>query len=511
MEERNHDKKQEHASFSSGRGNSGSGKPAGRKPAGRPGALKGGPKRSAPGWRKPHPPVQQAHRDEKATPARMAALTAICDVLDRGAYVSEAVSRQLSQSTFPQNDRRFCTALVYGTLENLTAIDYILDTFIEETDKLDHQALQILRLAVCQKAFMDKIPDNAIADEAVRMTRQVNLEKLTGFVNGVLRNYFREPEKVIYPDEASDPVRYLSVRFSMPEWIVRQLTDDYGPELAKTIISHRPQSHDITVRPNLTVFSDDAAFEELLSRKVWKTEKGIVPHAYHVSGVMQVARDSDYLAGSFSIQGEASMLCAQIAQVKPGMTVLDACAAPGGKTAYMAEEMQGTGRVYAWDLHEHRVALLNAMKKRLRLDNIRTAAHDARLPKEDFIRKMDVCLIDAPCSGLGVVSDKPDIKYGVTRESVNEMTEIQRDILNTCCEYVKKGGALVYSTCSILADENERQCALFLKNHPDFVLEAVPAWVTGLFPNARREMGLQLLPGPDGDEGFYIARFRRIG
>ncbi len=475
----------------------------------RPSFKGNGPRRGG-----PRPAGNRADRDrqpEKATPARYSALIALSDVLDKGAYVSEAVNRQLSQSTFPANDRRFCTALVYGTLENLTAIDHILDAFIEDTDKLDIKVRHILRLSVCQKAFMDKIPDNAIADEAVKLTRQMNLEYLTGFVNGVLRNYFREPEKVIWPDEAGNQTAYLAVRYSMPEWVVAELTGYYGPDLAKAVITYRPAVHDITIRPNLMRYPDDARFEELLNRKVWQSRKGTVPHAYHVSGVMQIARDTDYMEGAFSIQGEASMLCAQLAQVKPGMTVLDACAAPGGKTALMAEMMQGAGRVYAWDLHEHRAALLNAMKSRLKLDNIRAAAHDAQILKEDFVQRMDVCLVDAPCSGLGVINDKPDIKYGVTPEAVAEMTEIQRNLLNTCCQYVKRNGALIYSTCSILPDENERMCEWFLKEHPDYTLEPVPAWVCDLFPRARKEQGLQLLPGVDGDEGFFIARFRRNG
>lgn len=509
MDNHTNDNRRSRSIFSADKGKSGR-RNGGHSAFGRDTGRNAGKRFSAPGG-KPQRSPDQARRDEKATPARSAAWTALTDVLEHGAFVSEAVNRQLSQSTFPQNDRKFCTAMVYGTLENLTAIDYILNAFIEEPEKLDRQVMNVLRLAVCQKAFMDKIPDNAIADESVKLTRQIGLEYLTGFVNGVLRNYFREPEKAAFPAESDDPVRCYAIRYSMPEWIVRQLIDDYGMELAKKVITYRPVSHDVTIRPNMTVFQEDHAFEELLSRKVWKTEKGTVPHAYHVSGVMQIARDSDYLSGSFSIQGEASMLCAQIAQAKPGMTVLDVCAAPGGKTAYMAEQMQGTGRVYAWDLHEHRVALLNAMKRRLQLDNIRTAAHDARMIKEDFIRRMDVCLVDAPCSGLGVINDKPDIKYGVTRESVAEMVGIQRDILNACCEYVKRGGTLVYSTCSILADENERQCEWFLETHPDYVLEEQPAWVSGLFPQARNEHGLQLLPGVDGDEGFFIARFRRNG
>ena len=482
----------------------------------RPGAPRSGrpdgPKKDGvkkPGFAARRPaPREKDDRPRQATPARIAALEAVGEVLDKGAFVSEAVDRQLSRSTLPQNDRRFMTALVYGTLENLTAIDHVLDAFIEDTAQLDPQVRNILRLAVCQKRYMDRVPDSAIADEAVRMTRQRGLEYMTGFVNGVLRNYFREPEKPVWPDREADFPGWLSLTCSMPRWIVEKLIEDYGGETAEKILSHHPASHGMTVRPNVSRLSDED-FERLLAGKVWQAEKGRVPHAWRLNGVMQVARDSNYLAGDFSIQGEASMLCAQLAAVRPGMNVLDACAAPGGKTAYMAEQMHGTGRVYAWDLHEHRVALLNAMKRRLQLDNIRTAAHDARAVKEDFVRRMDVCLVDAPCTGLGVINDKPDIKYGVTEESLAELVRTQREILTACCEYVKPGGALVYSTCSMLRDENERMAEWFLQQHPEFSPEPVPDWVRRLYPEARTETGLQLLPGADGDEGFYIARFRR--
>ncbi len=491
------------------RDNRGASRPASGRPGGKPGFA--GHKRPGPGASgRPGGKRPEDRQAQNPSPARAAALEALRDVLDRGAYVSEAVDRQLSKSTFPQVERRFCTALVYGTLENLTAIDHILDAYIEEPEKLDQTARHILRLSVCQKAFMDKVPDNAIADEAVKLTRASGLEYLTGLVNGVLRSYMREPEKVVWPDEQEEPARFLSLRWSYPEWVAERLIAYYGLDTAEKVLKSRPLRHDMTLRPNLTRLSDEQ-FEQMLSCKVWQAEKGRVPHSWHVSGVMQVARDSDYLSGAFSIQGEASMLCALLTGARPGMTVLDACAAPGGKTALMAEMMQGAGRVHAWDVHEHRVALLNAMKKRLQLDNIRTAAHDARLPKEDFYQRMDVVLTDAPCSGLGVVNDKPDIRYGVTQESVQAMNETQRDILNACAEYVKKGGRLIYSTCSILPEENEEMCRWFLAGHPEFSLEEVPDWVRELYPQARTQTGLQLLQGVDGDEGFYIACMKRNG
>ena len=436
--------------------------------------------------------------------ARYAALLALEDVLNQGAYISEAIDRQLKANSFSQLDRRLCSALVYTTVENLLAIDHIISAFVEELSSLEPRTLNVLRLAVCQKAFMDRIPDNAIADEAVKLERRIGLEKLTGFVNAVVRNYLRDPERVRWPDEAADPIGCLSLRYSMPRWIVEKLSEGYGFETAKQVIQYRPSEHDITLRPNLTAL-DDAQFERLLAAKVWQSHKGKVPHAYHISGVMEIARDRDYLAGQYSIEGEASMLCAQLTGVRPGIQALDCCAAPGGKTALMAELMQGTGRVFAWDVHEHRVALIQAMKRRLRLDNVRPAVHDATKPKTDLFGSFDVVLLDAPCSGLGVISDKPDVKYRATAESVSGLTTLQAQLLSVCSQYVKKGGTFLYSTCSILPEENEAQVESFLSAHPEFALRPLPEWALKLYPGARNRCGLQLLAGINGDEGFYIA------
>ena len=203
------------------------------------------------------------------------------------------------------------------------------------------------------------------------------------------------------------------------------------------------------------------------------------------------------------------MLACQAVNVKPGMQVLDCCAAPGGKTAYMAELMAGTGRVYAWDVHEHRVTLIRAMMRRLRLENVRPVVRDAALFKDDLAGTMDGVLLDAPCSGLGVMDNKPDIKYRATPESVKELTEIQEKLLDTCCQYVKRNGTLVYSTCSVLPEENGEQVKRFLEKHPEFAISPLPETIDEKFRKEYTDTGLQLLPHRDGVEGFYICRMRR--
>ena len=254
----------------------------------------------------------------------------------------------------------------------------------------------------------------------------------------------------------------------------------------------------------------DDEFAKLLEKKVWEVEKGAAPHAFRVRRASEIARDADYLAGNFSIQGESSMLAAQALDVRRGMQVLDCCAAPGGKTAYLAECMGGAGRVYAWDVHDHRVALLRAMMKRLRLENIRPAVRDACALKEDFVDAMDAVLLDAPCSGLGVMDNKPDIKYRAKEESVEGLVKLQEKLLDSCCRYVKKGGELVYSTCSLLPEENGDQMARFLRRHSEFEIAPLPESFPAALRTRYSETGLQLLPHRDGVEGFFIARLRRV-
>jgi 16S rRNA (cytosine967-C5)-methyltransferase len=465
-------------------------------------------KRPAPGKR-PDAQTRPAQIQQPQGPnAREAALHAFSAVLHKDAYASQAINEQLKSAGFSQVDKRLCTSIVYRTLENLIAIDFALSGFLKEPDTMEPRVRDILRISACQFLFMDKIPENALVDEAVKLTRAIGLEALTGLVNGVLRSLIRGRDEIKGPDE-SEGARYLSIRYSMPQWLVERLIEAYGPELAAQIVRYRTEEHFMTLRPNL-MRESDAQFEELLGKKVWKEEKGLVPHAWRVREVSQVACDEDYLSGNFSIQGEASILCAQIADVKRGMQVLDCCAAPGGKTAYMAETMAGTGRVYAWDLHEHRVTLLKAMTHRLKLDNVRPAVRDARVVKEDLAGMIDTVLLDAPCSGLGVMDDKPDIKYRVTPESIAELVNTQRELLEACCTYVKAGGTLVYSTCSILPEENEKQIERFLKDHPEFTLDKFPSSVDTRFTEKAGPFGLQLLECRDGVEGFFIARLKRV-
>lgn len=440
--------------------------------------------------------------------SRRVALEIFQDVVRRDAFAALSLDDRMKNANLSQLDKRFCASIVYRTLENLIRIDYALSFYLKDADALEPTVRDILRISACQLLFHDRIPENAIVDEAVKLTRALGMEGLTGLTNAVLRGMVREREKIEWP-RPEEGARYLSVMYSVPMWLAEELESAYGAEMAREICAYRSEEHFTTIRPNMLRLSD-AEFEKLLEKKVWEVEKGAVPHAYRVRMASEIARDADYLGGSFSIQGESSMLAAQAMDVRHGMQVLDCCAAPGGKSAYLAESMAGTGRVYAWDLHEHRVTLIKAMMKRMRLDNIRPAMRDATVLKEDLEGTMDAVLLDAPCSGLGVMDNKPDIKYRATPESVRELTEIQEKLMNTCCRYVKRGGVMVYSTCSMLPEENKQQVEKFLAGHPEFEIAPLPASFDEKYRALYTPFGLQLLPHRDGVEGFFIARMRRV-
>ncbi len=456
-------------------------------------------------------PVEQEtqKRPVSVLDARRVALNALADVNRVDAYAALALDKRLREAKLSGEDRRLATSIFYAAVENRLNIQYVLKDFMKT--KPEPLVEDILHIACAQILFMDRIPAHAAVDEAVKQTRAFGREEAAGFVNGVLRSLLRaiEADEIHYPDTETEPIAYLSVKYSVPEKIVQRLIDAYGFETAAEIVSFSPAERLETVRANM-MRMDDAAFEAFMTRRGWHWRKGTVPGAYLVEQAGNLANDPDYYSGEFSVQGESSMLAARAVEPRPGMTVLDACAAPGGKAALMCEMMRGTGRVHAWDLHEHRVQLIKAAGKRLRLDNLRPAERDASVRREDLECQMDAVLVDAPCSGLGVMTDKPDLKYRVTDESIESLKAEQKKILDACSSYVKVGGLLVYSTCSILPEENEKQVEEFLLNHPEFKPDEGDAWVPEkLKPRFRNGM-LALLPCRDGVEGFFIARMRRV-
>ncbi len=437
--------------------------------------------------------------------SRRIALRILCKVTEEGAFASLALDAALRDSGLSGADRRLVSRLVYDTLDRLIYLDWALDQVMARPDT-EIRLRNILRLGACQILLEDRIPDSAATNLCVELCAEQGMSGLKGVCNGILRNLVRQKEQLTLPSPEEDPVKAASIRLSVPEWLARKVQEDYGEE-AENILSWRNREEGWMLRPNMTRLTDEE-FEQLLDKKVWKKEKTDLPHAWRVTGAMEIARDADYLQGNFSIQSGGSMLACLAMDVKRGQRVLDCCAAPGGKSCYLAELMNGTGRVQSWDLHEHRVKLIEAQMRRLGLENIRPMARDALKIREELYGTMDAVLLDAPCTGTGFLAEKPDLKLRLTEQGFRELTELQGRLLDTVCQYVRPGGVLVYATCSILRDENEAQAEAFLQLHPEFEEAEMPRTIPEKYRKLRTR-GIQLREDRDGLEGFYLIRMKR--
>ncbi len=439
-------------------------------------------------------------------PARRIALDVIRKVTENGAYANLTLDEKLHGCTLSAADRRFAARLVYDTLDNIRKIDYALAQVMAKPDT-DIRLINVLRLGACQLLLDYRVPENAATDTSVRLCKEIGLEGLASVCNGILRNLIRRKDELTWPDPEAEPLTALAVETSVPEWLAEQLMADWGEETGKALARFRSRGGGLVLRPNLLRL-DDAGFEELLSHKVWEREPALMPHAVRVKGMIDITADKDWQDGLFSIQSEGSMAACLALAPQRGWKVLDACSAPGGKACYICELMGDSGRVQAWELHPHRTDLVVSQVKRLRLENVRPMTRDAALRRPDLDGTFDAVLLDAPCSGTGDMAEKPDIKLRITPERVKELAALQAELLDNVCLSVRPGGVLVYATCSLLRDENDRQVAAFLERHPEFTAEKLPETIPAAL-RAHEDVGLQLMPHRDGTGGFYLCRLRR--
>ena len=462
------------------------------------GGLRGGQRGGRPGG-----PRRQA---PKPPSARDAALNALQDVVRNDAYAAQALGRQLDALRLSEEDRRLAASIFYFAVENRLYIETMLGRFLN--GRPEPLVNDILHIAAAQILFMDRVPDHAAVDEAVKQVRAGHREGLTGLVNGVLRNLIRARDagELTLPDPEADFEGYLSVKYSLAPAVARRMAAAYGRE-AEAIAAQSGGRREQTVRPN-RMRMNDVQFAAYLDGQGYKWRHDAALDVWLIRDAGDLSKTDGYRRGEFSIQGIGAMEAGRAVGAKPGMQILDACAAPGGKTCLMAEAMGGSGRVYAWDVHEHRVALIRAAARRLGLDNVRASVYDARVPREDMKLSMDAVLVDAPCSGLGVIAEKPDIKYRTSEAMLDSLPPLQLEILEASAQAVKVGGLLVYATCTLLPEENGEVVDAFLEKHPEFEPDGDDGWL----PECQRayfsDGQIQLLPTM-GVEGFFIARLRR--
>ncbi|MGG4219663.1 16S rRNA (cytosine(967)-C(5))-methyltransferase RsmB [Paenibacillus jamilae] len=444
--------------------------------------------------------------------AREVALDVLTGVEQEGAYSNLELNRRLQQAGLSASDVGLTTELVYGTVARRNTLDYFLNKFVQKgTAKLQPWVRSLLRMSVYQLVYLDRVPDHAVVSEAVTIAKRRGHQGISGMVNGVLRSMLREPDKLRIPEGLSAEER-ISLEHSHPLWLVKRWIKQYGTDTTEAICKANNEPPAVSVRVNTTMTSRDQLLDEMVAKGVNAVPSAISPYGIVVRSGGNMALTSWYMDGLLSVQDESSMLVAEAVAPEPGMTVLDCCAAPGGKTAHMAELMKDRGRIVANDLHAHKHQLIREQANRLGLDAVETVTGDALDLKERYApASFDRILLDAPCSGFGVIRRKPDLRWSKTVEDVHDITQLQHELLDSVAGLLKPGGILVYSTCTIEPDENEGQLARFLSEHPEYELAKDHP-----FPDVSQAMdgtqkgSIQLLPQHFHSDGFYIARLRRV-
>lgn len=410
----------------------------------------------------------------------------------------------------PKQERAFITRICEGTLEYRIQIDYIIDYFSKvKVKKMKAPIREILRSAVYQLKYMDSVPDSAVCNEAVKLAQKKGFYNLKPFVNGVLRTIVRRQDEIVYPSREEDEVSYLSIRYSMPKELIERWMEAYGVEITEKMLASFLEEKPTSIRLRQYRTSMEETLESLREQGVEVEKAPYLDYAYTISGYNHLLTLDAFREGRFQVQDVSSMLVAEVAAPRRSAYVIDMCAAPGGKSLHMADKMEGYGTVDARDLTEYKVGLIQENIQRSEVINMQAKCQDATVFDEDSENLADVVLADVPCSGYGVIGKKPDIKYRMTASKQEEIVILQRMILDKAARYVRKGGILVFSTCTIAIEENEENVQWLLENYPLELESLDPYLPKELHSKTTGKGWLQLLPGIHKCDGFFIARFRR--
>lgn len=421
---------------------------------------------------------------------RKTAYLTLMDVENKRSYSNIALNHQIQRNR-PDNPA-FVRELVYGVLKNKMLLDYVVDHLVPTgSSKLKMQGLNILRMGLYQLSNMGSVPEYAAVNETVNLAKKF-CKGRDGFINGVLRTYIRNKYSISLPDRAEDEVKYLSIKYSYEPWIIELWLKEYDVEFVEELLKAGNETPQTVIRLNWQKVMKKDLIKSLMEKGFEVEEGKLSPNALYVKG-LNLLNTQMYRMGMFSVQDESSQLATIMLDPKHGDFVMDVCAAPGGKTLAIAERMNNTGTVLASDVYTRKVALIEKEVKRLGLSNVKTRTYDATKTDTALIGKADKVIVDAPCTGLGVVRRKPEIKYKKWSWEMDSLPRKQLAILSSSSKYVKMGGTLLYCTCTINVDENEKVVTDFLRKNKDFVSKEV----------------VKLYPHIDGTDGFFICKMTR--
>lgn len=428
--------------------------------------------------------------------ARESALKILVKINEENAYSNIILDEYLNENREKLNkkDINLISEIVYGTVTWRLTIDYIIEKYSKiRLKKMSSWVLNILRMGVYQIIFLDKVPKSAAVNESVNLSKKYAF-KSTGLVNAILRKIDKNDYEKIYI--MNEPVSRISKLYSMPEWLVEELLKEYSIQEVEEICKFSNEKPKTTIRINTLKISQEEFINKLQEREI-EYEETEIANFINIKNVKNIGQLDLFKEGLFTVQDLGAGKIGLVLNPKSNELVLDACSAPGGKTTHLAELMNNKGKIVACDIHEHRIKLVEENANRLGINIIDTQIHDASILKEEYIEKFDKILLDVPCLGFGVMKRKPDIKWQRKKEDIEEITNIQFNILKTCSRYLKTGGALVYSTCSILKNENENIIKEWLN---DENVEKSNKY--------KIEYEEKLLPSQNSD-GFYICKIRK--
>ena len=436
---------------------------------------------------------------------RKLSLNILLNIEKNSSYINIELDNALKKSELSSLDKRFVTELVHGVTKWKIYLDYVIFLYSGiKKQKMSDVCLNTLRLGVYQILFLDKVPDSASVNESVKLVKKSPNPRIPGFVNGILRTVIRNRDKIELP---KDKTEYLSVKYSYPTEITDVFVSLLGFDECEQFMKAQCERASVYLRCNKTKITRDELLEKLKDKiKATAYENSIFPaldYCIRSEKMTSLSDMDEFNKGYFYVQDISSSVIGEVMNPKKDSLVIDVCAAPGGKTTHIAEKMEGTGKVIAFDKHPHKIRLIEDNAKRLGLDNISAMCFDSKNTSADFIEKADYVLVDAPCSGLGIISRKPDIKYSVTKEDIKNLSEESYKILCASSPYVKKGGTLIFSLCTVTKEESIMNVERFLKEHSDFYPEKIDCI------NIDNEGYVTLLPHRHMCDGFFVCRMKR--
>lgn len=441
--------------------------------------------------------------------AREVALKALYKINEEDGYSNIVVKDILkeNQNKLNPKDIAFISELVYGTVTWKLTIDEIISKYSSiRIKKISPWIVNILRMGIYQIVFLDKVPKSAAVNEAVNLSKKYGGKSL-GFVNAILRKV----EKVDYEkfEEIEDGVKRISLTTSMPVWIIEELLREKSFEETEKICKASNIKPKVAIRVNKLLISKDKLVKRLEEKEIM-CEDGILEDFLVITNVKNIEKLEEFQEGFFTVQDEVAGLSSYLLGAKKGEKILDACSAPGGKTTYIAEIIGNEGSILAFDLHNHRLELVEKNCERLKIKIVETRIQDMTVSKEEYFEKFDKILLDVPCLGIGVLKRKPDIKWKKKKEDIEAIIGIQKQILTVASRYLKKGGEMIYSTCSIFSEENEKIIEEFIEKNTQYRVIELINDVPNFFEEYLEEMKYLKVNQNERTDGFFISKIKKL-